>query len=227
MNDNANKPIQSHCNNCGGVRNHFLLHKEEVLDKEEVDEYSSFEYWDCYEVLKCCGCDKISMRHRSSFSEDRDEFGQEIINTTYYPPSMSRRKPRWMDDISFSLNFGIDNIKEILDEVYICLQNDAPRLAVMGVRSLVEHIILEKIEDKGTFYENVTEFARAGFISDIQKDIIKRALDAGSAVTHRGFKPDKWLVADVVDIAESLVEMLYVNPSRSRRIEKKTPPRKK
>ncbi|MFP5222302.1 MAG: DUF4145 domain-containing protein [Acidobacteriota bacterium] len=128
--------------------------------------------------------------------------------------------------MSYTFNFGIDNVKEILEEIYVCLQNGAPRLAVMGVRSLVEHIILDKIDDAGSFKANVALFEKRGFISAIQKDVIEKTLDAGNAVTHRAFKPDEWLVADVVDIAESLIEMLYVNPSRSRRIEKKTPPRK-
>ncbi|SHL40013.1 hypothetical protein SAMN05216428_102279 [Nitrosospira sp. Nsp11] len=44
-------------------------------------------------------------------------------------------------------------VEEFLNEIYVALQNNLPRLATMGVRALLEKIMISKVGDQGTFWE--------------------------------------------------------------------------
>ena len=103
--------VKSHCNNCGGLRKHKVLYKNNKEDSEKLDEYCSLEWGDYYEMLECCGCEKISMRHKHWFSEDIDDHGRPVLYTTYYPSSQFRQKPDWYHDVGWAFEFGIKDVK--------------------------------------------------------------------------------------------------------------------
>ncbi len=75
---------KAYCNNCCGERRHEILHKETSKWKEDLD-HNDFIYGeDTYDMIKCCGCENIALRHQSWFSEDRDESGQPRIDENLY-----------------------------------------------------------------------------------------------------------------------------------------------
>ena len=97
----------SHCNKCVGNKRHEILHKERVTSHEDIEEVFRIDWGDTYELVKCCGCGEISLRHKSWFSEDLDDKGNPVINTNYYPPAIYRAKPRWMNELFWI--FGLRN----------------------------------------------------------------------------------------------------------------------
>lgn len=94
-NKTMKETTKSYCNKCIGQRNHELLHKEESPWSKETHEGHYIAGNEIYEMLKCRGCDQVSVRHNSLFSEAVDENGDEIESTIYYPPAIFRSKPRW------------------------------------------------------------------------------------------------------------------------------------
>ncbi|WP_414649130.1 DUF4145 domain-containing protein [Collimonas sp.] len=61
------------------------------------------------------------------------------------------------------------------------------RLAVLGIRALPEHIMVEKIGDQGSFEENLAAFHAAGSISSVQRSAMSPAIQAGHASMHRAY----------------------------------------
>src|SRR5690242_4293164 len=117
--------VKAHCNECGGERNHDLLHSVQTSwEDEEAEVWSK----DTYETLRCCGCELIKLRHRHMFSEDYEE------TITYFPPAISRPPPEWFTSLSDELDDEDQFVQKLLQEVYVAVQNDLPRLATMGVR---------------------------------------------------------------------------------------------
>ena len=114
---------KAHCNKCGGDTNHDVLHREQTSWRDdEQDIYGS----DQYETLKCCGCDSIKLRHISDFSEYDEP------NVYYFPPAIFREIPGWFNWLGIELKPEERFIKEILNEIYVAVQNNLPRLAAMG-----------------------------------------------------------------------------------------------
>ena len=219
------KVTMSHCNKCVGEKNHEVLYKEETNWHQDLEEGVRIDGGDIYEMVRCCGCDEISLRHRSWFSEDLDDNGNPITNTYYYPSAIYRQKPRWINDLYRVLGIRNNFVRALIHEIYIALQNDSLRLAAMGTRALLEHIMIDKVSDHGNFKKNLNAFHDKGFISDIQKKYLEQILEAGHATIHRSFDPSKEDLLTLMDVAESLIESIYINPRKADKLTAKIPPR--
>jgi hypothetical protein len=57
-----------------------------------------------------------------------------------------------------------------------------------------------------------------GLITDLEAEIINTAFDAGSAAAHRGYSPTRDEVYLLLDITESLLRQIYIDPMRRRRL---------
>jgi len=80
---------QAQCNKCGRSTNHDIIASEKLVDRD-----SRIDSWDLYEMLKCRGCNNVTTRHTSFYSE---EGVSEDVDVTivYYPPAIARRAPEW------------------------------------------------------------------------------------------------------------------------------------
>ena len=174
---------------------------------------------DTYETLKCLGCENIRLRHTSSFSEDDEA----TIN--YFPPAIFRQQPAWFNELWRELSGEDDFVEKLLKEIYVALRNNLPSLAAMGVRSLIEKVMVSKTADKGTFAKNLDEFEQLGYVSRIQRERLEAILEAGHATIHRAFTPSTQDVITLVDLAEHIVETVYLHESKIKDLKKRVPPR--
>ncbi len=96
----------------------------------------------------------------------------------------------------------------------------------MGARSLVDQFMNDKVGDLGGFAQKLEALLKEGYLSRFQKEFLLVALDAGHAVTHRGFAPKKDTVEQVMDVVENLLQH-YALLEAVDDLKKVTPPRKK
>jgi hypothetical protein len=106
---------------------------------------------------------------------------------------------------------GTEKFHDLLEEIYTATQNDLPRLALMGIRALLEQVMILKVGDHRSFRENLKKFHEGGYISVIQFDALDRILDAGHAVIHRGFAPEKGDLDTALDVMEGILAVIYVH----------------
>jgi Domain of unknown function (DUF4145) len=213
--------MKAHCNTCGGDRNHERLNKIEKNWSETLDSGYQISGGDTYYVLECRGCESIKVLHESWFSEDTDADGTPLTNRVYYPSSIFRPHPRWYKSLDNEWH-----ISKLLREIYQAMQNDAPSLAAMGIRAVIEAIMIDKVGDQGAFKRNLTEFQAKGFISTFQLGIFEAVLELGHASIHREFTPASDQLEVAMDIMENLVHELYVLEHRAKATVGKIPKRK-
>lgn len=207
---------KAHCNKCGGDRNHEILHSEK--SERDYGEYP-MSGGDTYETLKCSGCDDIKLRHTSWFSEP----GTDIVN--YFPPAIFRRTPEWFNELWSELHVDDKFVETLLKEIYVALQNNLPSLAAMGIRSLIEKVMVSKVGDQGSFVRNLAQFEKLGYVSKIQRERLEAILDAGHAAIHRTFVPSTKDVITLVDLTEHIVETVYLHEAKVDELKKRVPPR--
>ena len=213
------KQTKAHCNRCGGDRNHKVLHS--TITSWEDDE-SGIGGKDEYETLTCLGCDSVMLRHSSWFSEDPDPYP----SIGYFPPPIFRPEPEWFSELFTGI--GKDRfVKKLLKEIYVALQNNLPSLAAMGVRSLIEKIMISKSGDHGSFARNLKSFEELGYVSRIERERLETILEAGSAAIHRDFSPETSDVITLVDITEHIVQSVYLHDPKIAALRKRVPPRTK
>lgn len=220
--------IEAHCNKCGGFRKHDQLFDIGTSWEEVVDSgRNSIGGTDSYYLIRCRGCEAIHLKHESTFSEDYDVDGSANVKTTYYPAALSRRKPEWLGSIHSPFWSGQSNIEISLREIYVAIQNDCRQLAAMGIRALLEVIMIEKVGDTGSIGANVRKFFAAGFVSPNDQTLFNTFLmEAGHAAMHRGFVPDRQMLETLLDLTEGLIASIYVHPHRATALQGTIPPRK-
>lgn len=193
-----------------------MLHSEKT---SWADPVHPIDGSDTYETLKCCGCDNIKLRHTSWFSENDDP------TVNYFPAAIFRRNPDWFNELWLELGTDDEFVEQLLKEIYVALQNNLPSLAAMGVRSLLEKIMVSKAGDQGSFVKNMAEFERRGYVSRIQRERLEAILEAGHATIHRTFKPSKNDVITLIDLTEHIVETVYLHEARVTDLKTRVPPR--
>jgi hypothetical protein len=211
----------AHCNQCGGDTNHSSL----KLIEDSWDQDVGHGYSICgaitHNLLKCAGCGEIKLRVSTWFSEETDDNGRPIVKENFYPPAISRPKPRW-----FNMLDSEWHIAKLLNEVYIATYNDARSLASMGLRAVIEAVMIDKVGDNKTFAKNLEKFHAQGYVSRIQKESLLAALELGHASIHRGYEPSDDQLDTAIDIVEGLVHQLYLLPDDAEAAKKKIPKRK-
>lgn len=221
-------PTSVHCNKCGATTNHLVEHGfkrdwNSVIDEEE---HISIGGWDRWETLRCLGCDTIHLRHSSYFSEDMGDRGEPVVRQKFAPPRLTRAKPSWRTQL-FPFDVKAYDLVLLLDEIYEALAMGACRLAAMGIRALVEQIMIAQVKDKGTFKQNIKAFFDAGYIAPRQQDTFENTLvEAGHAAMHRGFDPSQETIETLLDIIEPLIDDIYFKPHRTQKAGKAIPARK-
>lgn len=219
MSNGADK-IRLHCNYCLGERWHTTLYKITKEHVEEYDEPGNVYHEICeYCLAECNGCESISLHTEWWCS------GQSEKLISQWPPKMSRRQPKWLADLFFTENIYNPYKREFLNEIYVSLKNDNLRLAVLGIRALLEQIMVESVEDQGTFGENLAKFEADGYISKAQKEAIAPVIEAGHVSMHRGYKPSKEEVEVIMDVVENVIESIYITKKKASGL--KIPPRVK
>ena len=174
-----------------------------------------------YETLKCLGCDNIKLRFTAW---DSDSEGKRIY---YFPPATNRSKPKWMFYDLWAVSTQEDKfVEELLDEIYVALHQDLSRLATMGVRSLLERIMISKTDDQGTFSKNLSKFESLGYVSNIQRERLEVILEAGHAAIHRPYTPSAQDVNTLLDITEHIVEAIYIHGEKVADLRKSIPRRR-
>lgn len=204
-----------HCNACRGPRWHEIKTEFEFEGYEELTEEYGEPWYDHFEICQCEGCDSILVRREftySLFGIDRE--------VTYFPPRISRHLPPWSSKLP-------PNLRMLLREVYQALQADSPRLALMGIRAVVDLAIVARVGDQGTFREKLEALEESGVVGHEQKEFLSAVLNAGSAATHRGHAPDRKQLSHAMDIVENMLQAAYILKEAADQLREATPPRKR
>lgn len=221
--ENEPEIVKAHCNTCGGTRK---AHRRARYEKYETDRETDWS--NTIEILECCGCEGLSMRHEFWFSE-WDEFdydpitGDEIripgVKTTIWPPQRTRKKPEWADELDDQ------PLRSVLDEVYAALDQGLFVLAAIGTRTMIDRAMTLRVSDVGGFAGKLTAMVNAGRISSTDKETLLIMTDAGSAAAHRGFAPSRETLDDVLSVVEGFLDREFIFPKRAAAVKQAVPPR--
>jgi hypothetical protein len=207
----SEKPhVDLHCNACLGIRRHSILYSTSRHYEEEYEDGHEYDETMHYRLAECGGCDFVSMHTTWNSSSSADPVNEQ------WPPKVSRRQPIWMHDLLMTENVSAPFKREFIGEIYSCLKAGNIRLTVLGVRALLEQVMLEHIQDQHSFAKNIAEFEKMGFISRVQREAILPVIEAGHASMHRGFKASKEQVEAMIDITENIIESIYIAKTRTK-----------
>lgn len=210
---------KAHCNKCARETNHEILHLVKTRWESDPEEHygNTVSGGDAYSTLRCMGCEDIKLEHLNWFSEADEP------TIVYFPPSTFRRKPEWFDELVLMLPDGEKFVETLMEEIYVALQNGLPNLSAMGVRSLLEKVMVAKVGDNQTFKKNLDRFQDDGHVTPRQRERMEAILEVGHAAIHRDFKPSTFDLSTLMDITEHILESLYLHDAKVGMLKARTP----
>jgi hypothetical protein len=201
----ADPTTKSICNVCGRETDHDILwshSSEEDGPNGEVLETRTL-------AVRCRGCGDCTIRKETWFFSGIPEPGtkNELVSLAYSPPRLWRRPPAWIENIS-----EIDpDLKGMLDEIYSATNSEQVRLLSMGVRSALDHAMTRILEgDFGPFEVKLDEMVKRGHLTQKQRENLAIVIDAGSASTHRNFRPPQQLLEEMLTVMEAVIREHYI-----------------
>jgi hypothetical protein len=189
-------------------------------DRYWQEEETPVEGRDTWSIVECKGCDNVSFLHNHWFSEDCEmtpDGPEPVLHSHLYPPAPARKPPEWGLDFLLCLPVSDTWVVKLHEDIYSAVGIGAYTLAAMGSRTIIDFVVTSKASDEGAFKDKLNRLKASGLLSDVQIEIASAAFDAGSAAAHRGYIPSLEDVYLLLDVAESLLDHLYVEPTRLRR----------
>lgn len=167
--------------------------------------------------LKCRGCDHVSYRRQSWFSEVQDYDGRPIVKDDIFPKSPQvRERPSWFSDLP--LEIRQPGLYSMLEQVYDAFDRGQFWMAIMGVRAVVENLMLSKISDQKSFKDNLAEFTKQGFITDTHRLALGAAIEKGSAAIHKADMPTAEQCLAAIQVSENVIEAVLVVPTKEAKL---------
>jgi hypothetical protein len=116
-------------------------------------------------------------------------------------------------------------LSALLLEVFQAVDGGQYRLAAMGIRALLEQVMIAKVGDLPTFDAKLDEFQKKGYISLIQRDSMRATLDVGDAAMHRGFLPTEQELNVALDVVEGVFAPIFGHKTEAEKLADRVPPR--
>jgi Domain of unknown function (DUF4145) len=175
--------LRSLCNVCSGETDHEVLHQETSSQEGEEGRLETKHY-----TLRCRGCHDASMRTEDRYFEFSPFGDDATLTVSFQPPRLWRRPPDWLsalEDLDPDLN-------SLLKEVYSAANDDQAKLLSMGIRASLDHLMNKVLGgDLGSFEQKLSEMVKQDHLTKSQKQSLEVVIDAGSASSHRGYRPPK------------------------------------
>jgi len=202
------------CSNCHKETWHEFLFEKNYQD----DSPEGYAHCSKSVVTECCGCEQPHY-FWSSWVQN-DDGSVESFDEWVFPPKSIHQPPSWYIGFAFSTVFDDSgdkkHVSHLLREVHSALERNCPRIGIMGIRAIFEHIMISKVGDHGTFKNNLNKFQSDGYISKIQCESVEHILEAGHAAIHRSHEPSQGELIAALEIVEGLIESIYINPDKSK-----------
>jgi hypothetical protein len=202
------------CNECGRLTEHNVL--KGTLSTAYSEDGESSESTTRL-LLECRGCRACSIREESRWSEEAGE-----LSVRYIPPRLWTRAPTWLADI---MTFD-EKLHPLLKEIYTAANDEQFRLMAMGVRAALDHVMTRILGgDVGSFDRKLKEMVKRDHLSNAQSKMLATVIDAGSAAAHRGYRPPRQLLEQMLAVMESVIRDHYVTGPMLETHRKMIPPR--
>lgn len=206
-NSNKGNKIKAQCIKCGPEKNHIVLQSVELnhcIDPRGVDLVES------YQIIQCQGCDTVSFRHWSLFSEDYEGPDEDVSDTLLYP-----KRSEEMRDIK-RFFYAPPNVRRIYRETIDCFNNDSYILCAAGLRAIIEGICTDQKIKKGNLKEKIAKLSELGILTRANAATLHEHRYLGNDAVHELSIPSTTELTLAIEIMEHMIETIYVMPHKAK-----------
>lgn len=199
--------LEIECVQCAGKTAHVALATVDVSGGD-----GHVDWHDGHQIVQCLGCKSLSYRIASSNSEDYvfdEESGEQVFPETekLYPPRKAGTKG--LGDEAYYLP---QKVRQIYEETLTTLSSNAPVLAAIGLRALVEAVCKEKEAGGGDLYKKIDSLVERRVLTPAGADILHKIRTLGNAAAHEVKPHTERQLSLALDIVEHLLKDVFILP---------------
>jgi hypothetical protein len=194
------------CNECGREQQHKVAASH---DRSNVQR--GVEITRTAEIIECAGCGYTILRRKVHFSEFQYQPGDIDPDPEYVPGPTVRQEPVWLASLSPIMS-------EAFSETVRALNYEMPYLAAVGVRTVLDMILVSKVGDSGTFEARLSRLEKKSHVTAPERQRLDVLAKVGNAAAHRGFGPNIEDLGIMVDILGRVVQKLYIDPDKDKEL---------
>lgn len=197
------------CSSCNQMTRHSIISCYVKSSSYEEEGHYLGTKSTSYEVIQCMGCENVSFREINAWSEDTDFEGNPIESETLYPSRLEGRR-----EITGVLLLP-EIVRAIYQETHKAISNRLSVLSGVGIRAIIEAVCNEK-EAKGRNLEDkIDNLVDQGFLARNEAEILHGTRILGNKAAHEQKPLDHKNLSVALDIAEHLLETVYILPEIS------------
>lgn len=200
------------CATCFGKTSHSVL-ATVIVDGSEGNGDYSFDWQNDHQLIQCLGCKSISYRVVSSNSEDyfQDDEGNTLyaVSEKLYPPRIAGVKSLGDDTIYLPLK-----VRQIYEETLLALSVNAPVLAAIGLRALIETVCKEKDAQGGDLFKKIDSLVEKRVLTPASATILHKIRTLGNAAAHEVKPHSERQLSLALDIVEHLLKDVFILPKQ-------------
>jgi len=198
--------MRSACNGCGRETDHDVLHEDTTSNEGSDSDWLETKRY----ALSCRGCHDWHLRIEERYLYLPSQFNNPAEVTavvSFQPPRLWRRAPDWMDQLE-----EIDpDLRDLLKQVYSAANDEQVKLLSMGIRAALDHVMIKMLGgDIGGFEQKLSHMVAQHHLTPLQKQNLEIVIDAGSASSHRGYRPPRDLINGMMMTMEALIQTHYI-----------------
>jgi hypothetical protein len=207
------------CERCANSTQH-LVHGS--IDVEDVNEVADIRVWQSFQIVECLGCRWLSFRHEWSSSDDTEaspSTGDErpVLHEVLYPARLPGQKP--LDDQHLPAK-----VRGIYEEAHFALRNEQRILAAIGIRALVEAVCAEKSATGRDLNQQIDDLVVRGVLTPDGAKVLHGTRLLGNKAAHEVQPPVREKLVAAFQVAENLLQNVFILPKIAARLPKKRVP---
>jgi hypothetical protein len=191
------------CSECRGMTKHEII-RSVVVNRD----YDFMEHWEYFQIVKCRGCDDISLCHNWNSTEDLipyDDGSEGLIDhIKVYPPRLAGRAPL------AEAHLMPAKIHHIYSETHAALCSQQTVLAGIGMRAIVEAVCADKKAKGRGLQRKIDALVEQGLLTQDGATILHRIRTMGNLAAHEVQPHTETELRTGLDVVEHLLMGIYI-----------------
>jgi hypothetical protein len=200
------------CSHCAGKTDHTVMVALQIRGDEEQGDWS-YSWCEDYQVMQCMGCKGVCFRLTKSNSEDyvHDENGD-----TIYPEEVSVFPPRLegLKGLGEDAYLLPNQLRRIYDETLKAVSSQAPILAGIGLRALVETICKDNNALGANLSLKIDDLVKLNMLTPAAGAALHKVRALGNAAAHEVKPHTESQLRLALTIVEHLLHSVYILPRK-------------
>lgn len=202
------------CKDCGTTTIHLVICRFIENGEQDCGGGNSVNWTVKNETIQCQGCEEVSFRTISTFSEDcyYDEDGAYLNeNIKYYPARTQGLK-------SINIYLLPESIQQIYKETILSIENEQYVLAGMGIRAIIETICKDLNATGKNLYEKIDFLKEHSIVTQEGSKILHKLRILGNDAAHEVKAHNSQQLELAIQIIEHMIEGTYIIPEKVQKI---------